>query len=582
VTTSNPRNFVFFEGNRIAVQFEPDSERIESLRKVCVQYQCPYSAGELWRATLPLTAKDDVARLFSLLQWSDAFRRMMRGAESKFTVAAPPITDRILARLGNLSEPVAEGLNLYHHQIEGVEWLARVPRGILADDMGLGKTLQSLLCARAVYEEAGAHTVVITKACLISDWRKEAARIRHRVVSCYSWAKIPAPTPGQKYVLIADEAQYAQNTDSIRGKAFQEWARAAEWVWMLTGTPMMNGQHSNLFALIKALRHPLAANKKEFERVFCGSKRIVLDHRFKIDDEKFLIFWTCSKCGFVNRQRWNYAWKSYTCGGCADKVAAPKTFIEKSGAKNAAELKRQLAPFILRRLKTECLDLPPKTRIIREIEVSNDALARYEEAIRTARARYAEKVANGQINKSGEALAILTTIRIAASVAKVASAIELGEEALEEGLQPVIFFEFVESVKLVAAHFKITPYIGTTHKDTKPRLVENFQDRMQKVFAGTREAGGTGLTLTAGNVVILGDRPLRPGEVDQAEDRLLRIGQNWPVTSYWLRAFPVCHKIDGYLARKQKAIDAFLGGGQGDEVTEKDRGAREVLRDLFG
>ena len=578
--TSNPRNFVFFEANRIAVQFEPDAERIEALRKVCVQYQCPYSAGELWRATLPLTAKDDVSRIFSLLQWSDAFRHMMRGSVAKFDVAAPPITDRILARLGNLTEPIAEGLRLYNHQAEGVKWLASKPRAILADDMGTGKSLTSILAAKAVHEETGAHTVVITKACLIYEWRKEAARINHRVVSCYSWAKIPAPTPGQKYVVIADEAHLAQNSESIRGKAFQEWARASEWVWMLTGTPMMNGQHSNLFALIKALRHPLAVNKKEFERVYCGAKRIVLDHRFKIDDEKFLISWTCKKCRFVNRQRWNYAWKSYTCGGCMDKLAAPKTFIEKSGAKNAPELKRQLAPYILRRMKSECLDLPPKTRIIREIEISKESQAVYDTAIHSARARYSEKVANGLINKSGEALAILTMVRIAASMAKVSSAIELAEEALEEEIQPVIFFEFVQPVKLIAAHFKITPYIGETHKDTKPRLVENFQDRMQKVFAGTREAGGTGLTLTAGNVVILGDRPLRPGEVDQAEDRLLRIGQNWPVTSYWLRAFPVCHKIDGYLARKQKAIDAFLGGGQSEG--EQESGAREVLRDLFG
>lgn len=42
-------------------------------------------------------------------------------------------------------------------------------------------------------------------------------------------------------------------------------------------------------------------------------------------------------------------------------------------------------------------------------------------------------------------------------------------------------------------------------------------------------AGGVGLTLTAACTVILVDRPWTPGDVNQAEDRVRRIGQKRPV-----------------------------------------------------
>lgn len=574
-----PLNFVDLEKNRITLSFEPDPDRIKAMRLIAAHHGGAKinTAGGVWRLALPLAAKDDIATHFSLIPWSDAFRALTRGAGAKFQTSEDAITRRLLAAAGDLSAPLEDGRTLYEHQRSGIEFLLKTPRSILADDMGLGKTIMSLLAARAVYNATKAQTVVITKACLIEDWREEAAKLKHRVVSVYSWAKIPKPSPGVHYVLIADECHFAQNLASNRGKAFMAWAMVADFVFLLTGTPLMNGRHSNIFPLLKAIKHPIADDQKEYEAKFCGAKRITLGH-FKIDDTNFRISWTCKGCGHYNDQKWHFRWQSYTCG-CGRKEAAPRTFKDTKGATNAPELRAAIAPFMLRRLKSECLDLPPKTRIVRQVDITPDMHRLYTESVQRAKAAYQERIRNGEVGEN-DALAMLSFVRVAASVAKVEAAIELAEEAIGEGSQPVIFTEFLDSANAIAAHFKVKPYTGDLPRDQKVQMVKDFQANRQTKFVGTREAGGTGLTLTASNVVIAVDRPMRPGDIEQAEDRLNRIGQKWPVSAYWLRAFPVCLKIDQFIETKQKAIEALLLGKENGESGEQ-ISARQVLLSLF-
>lgn len=90
------------------------------------------------------------------------------------------------------------------------------------------------------------------------------------------------------------------------------------------------------------------------------------------------------------------------------------------------------------------------------------------------------------------------------------------------------------------------------------------QAGLSPVFILTFGAGGVGLTLTAAHTIILLDRPWTPGEAQQAEDRVRRIGQTKPVTSIWMVAFDLDKQIDGVLEQKQNTSSVVLKEGNDD------------------
>jgi SNF2 family DNA or RNA helicase len=70
--------------------------------------------------------------------------------------------------------------------------------------------------------------------------------------------------------------------------------------------------------------------------------------------------------------------------------------------------------------------------------------------------------------------------------------------------------------------------------------------------------------LTAAHTIILLDRPWTPGEAQQAEDRVRRIGQTKPVTSIWMTAFDLDKQIDAVLEQKQNTCSVVLKEGEED------------------
>src|SRR5439155_1859875 len=105
-------------------------------------------------------------------------------------------------------------------------------------------------------------------------------------------------------------------------KRFLALAKRAVAVFPLTGTPMKNGKPSNLFPLLRAIRHPLGRNQRDFETRYCGGHMERLFTRSK---------------GVI-------------------------TFWKADGAENLDEIRREVGPHVIRRLKKNCLDLPDKTR----------------------------------------------------------------------------------------------------------------------------------------------------------------------------------------------------------------------------
>jgi SNF2 family DNA or RNA helicase len=454
-----------------------------------------------------------------------------------------------LAALGDLSAPLPNGRILFEHQRAGAQKLIESGRHILADEMGLGKTLTSLITALGYQRAFGWQIVVLTTVSVRPGWYQEAEGI-NAPIEAHSWAKVPDP-PERDFILIADEAHYAQSLTSQRTQRFLELARRARRVFALTGTPMKNGQPVNLFPLLLACRHRLARDKKYFEERYCSAQ-------------------------LVKRQ--------VKKNGKKKEV----TTRDVRGASNLKELHNLTRDIILIRKKAQCLDLPPKTRQLRQVEASLDAARHYNEVIAAKRDELQLLVARGKFPEESQALVMLGAIRQAASAVKIVTALEIAEQAVEEGGQIVLFTEFLATAHAIfeaAKSAKLRPEIltGATKADDRKPIVDRFQNGDSKVFIGTIKAGGVGITLTKASTIVLVDRAWTPGDNFQAEDRCHRISQHWPVTAIWLQYGGLDHRIDSLILKKQERIDLVLEGkrktmrGVQQSITSS---AGELLREI--
>lgn len=444
--------------------------------------------------------------------------------EKEAETAANDILNLVAA--AELDRPLAGIGHLFSHQKEAVKWLLAhrtggiYRGGILADDMGLGKTLSALVAARAMAKIHGCPVFVICPASLKDNWLREAAKAG-ATIEVFSWAKMPKALESQKYLVIADEAHYAQNENSKRTKELKALADHENCLgtWLLTGTPIKNGRPINLFPLLQITQHPLAADSWEFQKYYCNAHH---------------------------------------------KAIGNKSIWDNTGAAHLDELSKKTEDVILRRKKAECLDLPPKLRSLIPILLEGEAGKNYRQEIDRHISEYREREKRGEVKEGAEALVTINALRKVGSLYKVPAAIESTAELLEQGQAVVIFTEYLESAKaLYTALSQIAPcelLTGETKQEERQAIVDRFQAGTSKIFIGTIKAGGVGLTLTAANQVILVDRPWTPGDADQAEDRCYRIGQNNTVNAYWIQLGMIDEAIDTLLAEKRDRIELVLKG----------------------
>ena len=409
-------------------------------------------------------------------------------------------------------ENVGSGLTLREYQKAGIKDLLRKERSILADDMGLGKTLQALIAAKAYQSD---HAIfVIAPISVHGAWLREAERVNVRI-EVFSWAKIPSVPENRQYILICDEAHYAQNLKAQRTQKMLDLAVQSSATYLLTGTPIKNGRPVNLYPLLVAIKHELTKNRKAYEQRYCDAKAT----RFT-------------------------AWDT-------------------TGSTHLEELKEKISDVLIRRTKTEVLkELPEKTRVLLPLELSADDSRVYHSTVARLQSEYQERLRKGEICSEGEALVMLNHLRHAGSLAKTNSACDLAEEILEQGQSVVLFFEFADSAKKAGEklhRYGVSLLTGETPQKERDVLIHNFQLGHNRVFIGTIKAGGVGITLTASSTLLAVDRPWTPGDIVQAEDRIHRIGQKNACTIYWLQTGETDEKIDRILEGKAKNIGVVLG-----------------------
>ena len=438
---------------------------------------------------------------------------------------------RQLVDIGNVPDcaaPKALQAELRDYQREGLNWMQFLRRmglaGILADDMGLGKTVQALAHILAE-KEAGRLSrpaLVLAPTSLMHNWRREAEKftpglsvlvlhgpnraMHFEQLADYDLVLTTYPLLARDFeqleqqrwhLLILDEAQYIKNP---RAKVSQLVRRLqASHRLCMTGTPMEN-HLGELWAQFDFLMPGYLHDMRGFTKMF----------RKPIE-------------------------------------------IQGDAARQEA-LNVRLRPFMLRRAKEQvALELPPKTEIVRSIEIEGAQRQLYESVRLAMQKRVRDAVATMGSGQSQIVVldALLKMRQVccdprlvhglqegeAPSSAKLQMLMEMVPEMIEEGRRILLFSQFTSMLKLIEdelrrAQIGYVKLTGQTRDRQTP--IEAFQNGDAPLFLISLKAGGVGLNLTAADTVIHYDPWWNPAAEAQATDRAHRIGQDKAVFVYKL------------------------------------------------
>jgi len=423
--------------------------------------------------------------------------------------------------------PVGLKAELRDYQREGLSWMQFLRQmnlaGIMADDMGLGKTVQALAHVLKEKEEGRLEhpALVIAPTSLMHNWRRESEkftpglsmlvvhgpdRARHfdsladydLVITTYPLlARDFEVLEAQNWhLLILDEAQYIKNPRSKVARLVRQLH--ARHKLCMTGTPIEN-HLGELWAQFDFLMPGYLHDMKGFTRLF----------RKPIE-------------------------------------------IQGDSARQDA-LNVRLRPFMLRRCKEEVLlELPPKTEIIRSIEIEGAQRELYESVRLAMQKRVRDAMAS--MGSSQSQIVVLDALLKMRQVccdprlvnglqgepptsAKLHMLMELLPEMIEEGRRILLFSQFTSMLSLIEQELKQQDiaYVKLTGK-TQDRVtpIESFQNEEVPLFLISLKAGGVGLNLTAADTVIHYDPWWNPAVETQATDRAHRIGQDKAVFVYKL------------------------------------------------
>ena len=445
------------------------------------------------------------------------------------------------------------------YQARGVAWIRRMferkAHPLVADEMGLGKTIQ-VLSLLSMDTKKNARALIVCPASVVPVWQGEIRKFFPQMSFSVlggdeNFARANAEKSGAKIVLasygqlrrhatklpsqkfkyaVLDEAQFIKNPQTKIARTCLEIR--AEHRLALTGTPIEN-RHLDLWTIFRFLMPGLLGRRKDLEESLAGQNR---------------------------------------------------------SAEVLERLRTQIAPFILRRTKSEVAkELPEKTQNILYCPMLQMQRERYTQLVRNGLAASREIAKTRNVSAENalqknptNLLTLLMRLRQAACdpallpgcadlesghSGKISVLLERVREIIDNGGKIVIFSQFVMLLERVFAalreNFPDTPLFTLTGKTLdRETPVKDFQATDgSAIFLVSLRAGGTGLTLHSAEYVFLMDPWWNPAVEEQAIDRVHRIGQKKRVFVYrMVSAGTIEEKIEKLKQSKRELFDTLVGG----------------------
>ncbi|MCA1766370.1 MAG: DEAD/DEAH box helicase, partial [Desulfobulbaceae bacterium] len=489
-------------------------------------------------------------------------------ADAAHKLRSVEIRDRIRT-LGRVPGVKAK---LYRYQIEGAAFLAGTGRALLADDMGLGKTLQAISAASWLRDhESIATTLIICPASLKQQWAREIGKFTDLA------SQIVQGSPskrGAQYrrsadffiinyelvlrdlsiinetlrpdLIILDEAQRIKNWRTRIASAVK--LIPSRYAFVLSGTPLEN-RLEELYSLMQVVD----------PKVLGPLWRYMID--FHVTDERGKVL----------------------------------------GYRNLSQLRQRLAPVMLRRDRRLVRDqLPDRIEQRLDVEMTDKQQELHDSAMSAAGNL-------GQIAKrrpltpteQNRLMAALQQARMACNAAGLVDkettgspkidelAAILDEVCLQSGLKAVVFSQWELMTQLVEQRLRRMGigYVrlhGGVPTAKRGALLDRFrEDDGVQVFLST-DAGGVGLNLQSGSVLINLDVPWNPAVLEQRNGRVHRLGQTRKVQIITMVAANSYEEhVLSLVQNKQILFDNVISEDASEDVVGVSRKLLETLLEDF-
>jgi len=406
-------------------------------------------------------------------------------------------------------------------QRAGVAYMVRTRRCLVADEMGLGKTVEALAALTRV---SAFPALIVVPAMLRLYWQMQVRRwlpgmlvrqLEHLspkagkaaiYLSSYAnlWryaARHPQFFGKQVRLrgLVCDEAHYLKAHTARRTQAVQAVAKGVPYRYFLTGTPVLN-RPDELISLLYIL-------------------------------------------------------------GTLYPLGGPRRFrqrIRDAGPRGLEQVHTEMRVWgFLRRKREQVLpELPVKERVQVPVPLSDAGAYRQLEQNFVSWAQLAGRKANP--------LTRLTALRQEVVRQKMEAVIHWLEDFRETGEKVVVFGHHRAALEQLGARFAAPVLYGGLTVKRQQELAERFQtDPEMQMLVANLTVGGTGWTWTAVRHAVFIELDWTPARHEQAEDRLLRIGQTHKVTVWYLLA-PESIDMDIWRLHeyKRKRVAALTDGDQ--------------------
>jgi SNF2 family DNA or RNA helicase len=233
-------------------------------------------------------------------------------------------------------------------------------------------------------------------------------------------------------------------------------------------------------------------------------------------------------------------------GEVVNRYFGGRTVRQVVGYRNLDELSQKLDSFSYRVLKSDCLDLPEKLYIRRDVTLTAEQKKLYSELKELAITELANQETVSVTNVLTQ---LLRLHQIVCGHIKSDDGIEtpINNNRIDELIEVIAemqgkviiwanyrqnILEIVETLQGLFGADAVASYFGDTTPDERERVIKQFQnpDSPLRFFVGNTQTGGYGITLTEAQNVIYYSNNFDLEKRLQSEDRAHRIGQKNNVT----------------------------------------------------
>lgn len=509
-----------------------------------------------------------------------------------------------------LPQTLRPKVTLKPHQHTGLAWLQHlwaageglgVRGALLADDMGLGKTLQLLAFIAWHLEAAGEEAdpvLIVAPVSLLENWQAELRRF-----FADSLAGTMLPLYGE--ALRARKLRIDEIDDETLRRGIRDLLR-----------PGWRGDARIVLTTYETLRDCEFGFGLEYWSIMvCDEAQKIktpgalMTHAAKAQHARFKI--ACTGTPVENSLADLWCLFDFLQPGllgplgqfCSTYRRPIETRTDEESQK-LETLRQLIAPQLLRRMKSEVAELPPKHEdaACRRLSLSNYQRTLYAQATHAHRAaQRCQQPADSAAERGSPILGLLHRLRsICADPREPGTQPDQSRPLVEHRrLSPkldwliaqlevirtrdekvIVFTEFRDLQALlkhrIGAHFRIGDEVKIVNGSTKVGTEAGDASRQATIDAFQRRPGfgviilsttavGFGVNIQAANHVIHFTRAWNPAKEDQATDRAYRIGQTRPVHVYYptvqAEDFDTFEaKLDRLLAGKRALADDMLNG----------------------